>query len=324
MKELLKVEDIKMYFPGPSRGIFSWQGHIPVKAVDGVSFTLKKGETLGLVGESGCGKSTIARAILQLHKPTGGKVFYSNMELTTTKEKKLRAFREKAQIIFQDPYASLDPRRSIGYTIGEPLMLHSNLTNEEISNKIEDMLELVGLSKAYRNRYPHEFSGGQRQRVGIARALISNPDFIIADEPVSALDVSIQAQVINLLVDLRNKLGLTFLFISHDLRVVRYISDHVAVMYLGKMVEKAPTEELYDSPSHPYTQALLSAVPKAKWQVEGTKRIDLEGEVPSPINPPSGCYFSPRCSYATEECRRTAPELKEISPDHLVACHLRT
>jgi oligopeptide transport system ATP-binding protein len=280
MKELLKVEDIKMYFPGPSRGIFSWQGHIPVKAVDGVSFTLKKGETLGLVGESGCGKSTIARAILQLHKPTGGKVFYSNMELTTTKEKKLRAFREKAQIIFQDPYASLDPRRSIGYTIGEPLMLHSNLTNEEISNKVEDMLELVGLSKAYRNRYPHEFSGGQRQRVGIARALISNPDFIIADEPVSALDVSIQAQVINLLVDLRNKLGLTFLFISHDLRVVRYISDHVAVMYLGKWLKKHPPRSYMTVHHTPILRLFSRLFPKQNGRLREQNELIWKGKFP--------------------------------------------
>ena len=319
---LMSVENLVMHFRGPRMGFFPWQKHSVIKAVDGVTFDIRRGETLGMVGESGCGKSTIARALLQLYKPTSGRVVYSGEEITGRKEKDLRSLRERAQIVFQDPYASLDPRRSIGYTIGEPLMLHTKLTRAEIQERVEKLLDLVGLNSSYINRYPHEFSGGQRQRVGIARALSTSPDFLVADEPVSALDVSIQAQVINLLLELRAEFNLTFLFISHDLRVVRYISDDVAVMYLGKIVELAPTDELYKTPLHPYTRALLSSVPQARWEDTGVRRIKLEGDVPSPINPPSGCHFSPRCAFAMDRCRIEEPRFCEASPGHWTACFL--
>ena len=318
---LMTVRGLKMYFPGPRKGFWPWQGRYMVKAVDGVDFDIRRGETLGLVGESGCGKSTIARAMLQLHRPTAGQVFFEGVDLCNMKAKDLRGIRPRAQIIFQDPYASLDPRRSIGYTIGEPLLITGMVNDRERRERVAELLQLVGLNPAYENRYPHEFSGGQRQRVGVARALATNPDFIVADEPISSLDVSIQAQVINLLRDLRVRLDLTYLFISHDLRVVRYISDDVAVMYLGKLVEIAPTEELFDRPVHPYTQALLSAVPSPRWELAGVERIKLEGEVPSPIDPPPGCHFAPRCRRATDQCHLENPSLVEVGPGHKVSCH---
>ncbi len=319
---LLWVDGLKMHFSGRRRQWYPWSPRSQIKAVDGVQFGIASGRTLGLVGESGCGKSTIARAVLKLYKPTSGSILFDGVDITEKNRAELREFRERAQIIFQDPYASLDPRRSIGYTIGEPLMLHSTLSKAEIQKKVETLLRTVGLNPSYINRYPHEFSGGQRQRVGVARALATSPSFLVADEPVSALDISIQAQVINLLKRLREELSLTFLFISHDLRVVRYISDEVAVMYLGKLVEQAPTDDFFADPRHPYSQALLSAVPKAPWEDTGVQPITLEGEVPSPIDPPPGCHFAPRCRFAGRRCRIEEPEFKDTTPGHKVACFL--
>ena len=318
---LVRVSDLRMYFPGPRAGFWPWQGWLTVKAVDGVSFAIAPGETLGLVGESGCGKSTIARSVLQLYRPTAGEVFFEGRDLCRLSAAELRPMRQRAQIIFQDPYASLDPRRTIGYTVAEPLLLAGLTDAGRRRERVQQLLRLVGLDPSYENRYPHEFSGGQRQRVGIARALATEPSFIVADEPISALDVSIQAQVINLLVDLRNRLNLTLLFISHDLRVVRFISHQIAVMYLGRVVETAPAEDLFRSPGHPYTLALLSAVPRARWEDTGTQPIKLEGEVPSPINPPPGCAFAPRCPLATEICRTVTPTLSPLASRHDVACH---
>ncbi len=319
---LLRVEGLKMHFPGPRRGSFPWQGRSTIKAVDGVDFELCCGQTLGLVGESGCGKSTLARAVLQLYRPTAGKVIYEGRDLCKLSDAQLRPIRQHAQIIFQDPYASLDPRRSIGYTIAEPLMLAGVKDERLRRERVLELLRLVGLDAIVENRYPHEFSGGQRQRVGIARALVTNPSFVICDEPVSALDVSIQAQVINLLRDLQVRLNLTYLFISHDLRVVRYLSDQVAVMYLGRIVEIAPTEDLFGNPLHPYTRALLSAVPRARWEESGITRIVLKGEVPSPIDPPTGCHFAPRCPIAEAGCSQATPPLREVRPGHKAACFL--
>jgi oligopeptide/dipeptide ABC transporter ATP-binding protein len=321
---LMSVRGLKVHFPGPRLGFWPWQGRAAVKAVDGVDFDVRRGETLGLVGESGCGKSTLARGLLQLYRPTAGQVLFEGRDLCRLKDRELRPLRRRFQIIFQDPYASLDPRRSIGYTIGEPLLLTGMKDDRERRERVAELLKLVGLNPAYENRYPHEFSGGQRQRVGVARALATDPTFVVADEPVSALDVSVQAQVINLVRSLQAQLNLTLIFISHDLRVVRYISDDVAVMYLGRIVEIAPTDELFGSPLHPYTQALLSAVPKARWETTGVQRIQLKGEVPSPINPPPGCYFAPRCAYAMDQCCQVSPNLFEVEPRHKVACYLVT
>ncbi|HEX5480316.1 MAG TPA: dipeptide ABC transporter ATP-binding protein [Dehalococcoidia bacterium] len=319
---LINVQGLKMYFP-VTAGLIFQRKVADVKAVDGVSFAVKKGETLGLVGESGCGKSTTGRAILQLYKPTAGSVNFEGTELTTLAGGRLRHMRRKMQMIFQDPYASLNPRMSIGSIIGEPLAIHGLAKGGRArKERIQDLMRVVGLNPYYANRYPHEFSGGQRQRIGIARALAVEPDFIVADEPVSALDVSIQAQIINLLEDLQQQFGLTYLFIAHDLSVVRHISDRVGVMYLGKMMELADRNELYDNPLHPYTKALLSAVPVPDPRVEKQReRIILTGDVPSPLRPPPGCVFHTRCPIAIEECRQVIPEWRDVGAGHMVACH---
>jgi oligopeptide transport system ATP-binding protein len=318
---ILKVENLKKYFP-IYRGLVISRQVGAVKAVDGISFVVREGETLGLVGESGCGKSTSGRAILQLQKPTAGKVFFQETELTGLSPMHLRALRPKMQMIFQDPYASLNPRHTIGKIVGEPLLINGYGTENEIKKRVVELLDMVGLKEVHYKRFPHEFSGGQRQRVGIARALALNPRFIVCDEPISALDVSIQAQVINLLQDLQKELNLTYLFIAHDLSMVRHISHRVAVMYLGKIVELADRKTLFKEPLHPYTQALISAVPTPNPKVERIrKRILLEGEVPSPANPPSGCVFHTRCPIAIEECRKVIPEYREIKPGHFSACH---
>ena len=320
---LIKVSNLKKHFP-IRRGVFRRQVGA-VQAVDGISFNIYKGETLGLVGEGGCGKSTAGRTILQLLTPTDGKVYFGDEDLTSLNRSDLRRKRRHMQMIFQDPYASLNPRMQVGSIIGEPLQIHGLGNAASRKERVQELLSLVGLNPYFVKRYPHEFSGGQRQRIGIARALATNPSFIVADEPISALDVSIQAQVVNLLDDLKSELGLTYLFIAHDLSMVRYISDRVAVMYLGRIVEMGIRDEVYDHPLHPYTQALLSAIPIPDPDKEATrKRIILEGDVPSPANPPSGCRFHPRCSYATDICRQEDPEFRnlgtEIQP-HMVACH---
>jgi oligopeptide transport system ATP-binding protein len=318
---LLRVDKLVKYFP-IFRGILFQRQVGAVHAVDGVSFDIHRGETLGLVGESGCGKTTTGRAILQLQKPTSGHVIFEGVDLVTLKPEELRKTRRKMQMIFQDPYASLNPRKTIGDTIGEPLRLHGLADRKESDQQVVEILKLVGLNPAYANRYPHEFSGGQRQRVGIARSLILNPSLIVCDEPISALDVSIQAQVVNLLEDLQQQFTLTYLFIAHDLSMVRHISTRVAVMYLGWVVELATCGEIYSHPLHPYTQALLSAVPIPDPEAEETrKRIILEGDVPSPVNPPSGCRFRNRCPLASKICKEQAPEYHEITPDHFIACH---
>ncbi len=319
---LVNVQNLKMYFP-VTAGLIIQRKIADVKAVDGVSFSVKKGETLGLVGESGCGKSTTGRAMLQLYKPTAGSVNFEGTELTKITGGALRHMRRKMQMIFQDPYASLNPRMSIGSIIGEPLAIHGLAKgNRARKERIQDLMRVVGLNPYYANRYPHEFSGGQRQRIGIARALAVEPDFIVADEPVSALDVSIQAQIINLLEDLQQQFGLTYLFIAHDLSVVRHISDRVGVMYLGKMMELADRNELYENALHPYTKALLSAVPVPDPRVEKQReRIILTGDVPSPLRPPSGCVFHTRCPIAIEECRQVIPEWRDVGGGHMVACH---
>jgi oligopeptide transport system ATP-binding protein len=317
---LLEIEDLKMHFP-ISEGIIFQRKVGAVKAVDGLSFAIKKGETLGMVGESGCGKSTTGRAILQLYRPTAGKVKFKGNDLTQLKGEDLRKMRRNMQIIFQDPYASLNPRMTVGNIIGEPLEVHNLASGKAKQDRVRELLSIVGLNPNYVNRYPHEFSGGQRQRIGIARALAVDPEFIVADEPVSALDVSIQAQVVNLMEDLQSKFGLTYLFIAHDLSVVKHISDRIAVMYLGKIAELADSNELYEMPSHPYTQALLSAIPIPDPVLEEKRqRIILEGDVPSPINPPSGCHFRTRCPLAQEVCT-TEPAFREIKEGHFVACH---
>lgn len=316
---LLKVENLKKYFPIKG-GVFNKTiGH--VHAVEEVSFSVNKKETFSLVGESGCGKSTTGRAILRLHEPTDGKVFYNGENILDYDNEKMRKMRKNLQMVFQNPYNSLNPRMKIEKLLSEPLYTHENFSKNIIDEKVNDMLEKVGLSVKYKERYAHQFSGGQRQRISIARALITNPSLVVADEPVSALDVSIQSQIINLLMKLQEELELTYIFISHDLNVVRHISTNVGVMYLGKIVEKASTEELFTNPYHPYTKALLSAVPSLK-PGKRKERVILSGDVPSPANPPKGCHFHLRCRYATEKCKHEAPKAREISKGHFVSCHL--
>ncbi len=317
---LLRVENLKMHFP-IYRGVFQRQVGA-VLAVDGISFDVRRGETLGLVGESGCGKSTTGRAILQLYKPTAGQVHFEGVDLIKLRGEELRHMRRKMQMIFQDPYASLNPRMTVEQIVGEPLIVHSAATGKEIHERVENLLGLVGLNPAFATRYPHEFSGGQRQRIGVARALALQPSFIICDEPISALDVSIQAQVVNLLEELQEQFNLTYLFIAHDLSMVRHISKRVAVMYLGMIVELTTRDELYLNPLHPYTQALLSAVPIPDPVVAAQRqRIILEGDVPSPANPPSGCHFRTRCPIAESICAEKQPEFRELKSGHFVACH---
>jgi len=318
---LLEVKNLKKYFL-ITTGIVI-QRHIgDVKAVDGISFYVKRGETFGLVGESGCGKTTTGRVILQLEPPTAGDVFFEGENLCKIRGEKLRKMRRKMQIIFQDPYASLNPRLTVGDIVGEPLIVHNIAKGKKLKAKVRDLLKIVGLNPYFITRYPHEFSGGQRQRIGVARALALNPSFIVCDEPISALDVSIQAQIMNLLNDLQDEFGLTYLLIAHDLSVVRHIGDRVAVMYLGKLVESTESVELYKNPQHPYTKALLSAVPIPDPIVEEKrKRIILKGDVPSPVNPPKGCNFNTRCPEVMDICYEKEPEYKEVSTEHWVACH---
>ncbi len=316
-KNLLEVKNLKQYFDIPN----GFLGSLKLKAVDDVTFSIKEGETLGLVGESGCGKTTVGRTILQLYKPTSGEIWFDGQKIEG--KRKINEFRKQAQMVFQDPYSSLDPRMTVSDIIGEPLDVHKLYDNKkERAEKIKYLMDLVGLSSEHATRYAHEFSGGQRQRIGIARALAVDPKFIVCDGPVSALDVSIQAQVVNMFEDLQKKLGLTYLFIAHDLLVVKHISTRIAVMYLGKLIEVGPANELYHSPIHPYTISLLSAVPVPDpVTARANQRIHLEGDVPSPLHMPSGCPFRTRCPRATEKCAESMPELKELRPDHFVACH---
>ena len=314
---LIEVKDLKEYFQ-INTGLFRSR---PLKAVDGVSFSINRGETLGLVGESGCGKTTVGRTLLHLYKPTGGEIFYEGKPVKTKEQ--IRQFRKKATMVFQDPYSSLNPRMTVADIIGEPLDVHKLCASKkERQDRILELMDYVGLNSEHAARYAHEFSGGQRQRIGIARALAVDPDFIVCDEPVSALDVSIQAQVINMFDELQDRLGLTYLFIAHDLLVVRHISDRIAVMYLGRMVELAPAGEIYDHPLHPYSQSLLSAVPLPDPKAaRANKRIVLTGDIPSPLNAPSGCPFRTRCRYAKPACAESMPEFREVSKGHFVACH---
>ena len=317
---LLEVRHVKKYFP-IKQGVVQREV-ARVHAVDDVSFTVREGETLGLVGESGCGKSTLGRTIIRLLEPTDGQIIFQGHDISHLRTGKLRPLRREMQMVFQDPYASLNPRKRVGTIVSDPMKIHNLGSRAEQKRRVGEILETVGLSPEHYNRFPHEFSGGQRQRIGIARALALRPKLIVADEPVSALDVSIQSQMLNLLDDLQKELRLTYIFIAHDLGVVRHVSDRIAVMYLGKLVEVSPAEELYTRPIMPYSEALLSAVPIPDPDLaEKRERIVLEGDVPSPINPPSGCRFHPRCRYATERCRLERPKLAEIEPGRLVACH---
>jgi len=318
---LVQVRNLKKYFP-ITRGVF--QRHVgDVKAVDDVSFDILHGETLGLVGESGSGKTTVGRTMLRLYEPTGGEILFEDRDLAKLSANELRSTRQRMQIIFQDPYASLNPRMTVGGIVGEPLEVHRVARGKEKRERVQELLRLVGLNPYFVNRYPHEFSGGQRQRIGIARALALNPDLIVCDEPISSLDVSIQAQVVNLLEDLQDRMGLTYLFIAHDLSMVRHISDRVAVMYLGKIMELTDRDELYMNPLNPYTQALMSAVPVPDPVVEEERqRVILEGDIPSPSNPPKGCNFSTRCPVAQDVCFESHPDLIEVEPGHYCACHV--
>jgi len=319
---LLSVRQLKKYFP-IVRGVVISRTVGAVKAVDDVSFDIQPGETLGLVGESGCGKSTTGRTVLQLYRPTSGDVFFNGQNLAQMDDRALRDLRPQMQMIFQDSYAALNPRHSVGKIVGEPLVVHNKASGQTLRNRVAELLELVGLNPDYASRFPHEFSGGQRQRIGIARALALNPTFVVCDEPISALDVSIQAQVVNLLQDLQAQLGLTYLFIAHDLSMVRHISNRVAVMYLGKIMELASRQELFSRPLHPYTQSLMSAVPIPDPEQERQRqRIILTGDVPSPATPPQGCVFHTRCPLAEEICRREVPAYREVQPGHFAACHL--
>jgi len=309
---LLEVKNVKKYFPIQK---------LPLKAVDGLNLIINKGETVGLVGESGCGKSTAGKTIIRLLEPTAGEVLFEGKNIYRFNSRQMKELRRDVQIIFQDPYASLNPRMKIEDIIGEPLDIHGLAKGKKRKERVKELLELVGLRPEHANRFPHEFSGGQRQRIGIARALALNPKFIVCDEPISALDVSIQAQIVNLLKDLQEKMDLTYLFIAHDLSMVKYISDRILVMYLGNMVELSDSESLYNDPLHPYTQALLSAVPIPDPAVK-RERVVLEGEVPSPLSPPSGCVFRTRCKFAMEKCAIEVPQWKEVEPSHFTACHL--
>ena len=317
-KTLLSVRDLKMYFP-VGGGLFEKKKLL--KAVDGVSFDVFSGETFGLVGESGCGKTTVGRTVVRLYQPTAGQIIFNGTDIAPMNEKEVQPYRNRMQMIFQDPYASLNPRMTVASIVGEPLR-YQGMSAKDINDRVRELVECVGLKEDHLNRYPHEFSGGQRQRVGIARALAGKPDFIVCDEPISALDVSIQAQIINMLEELQEKLGVTYLFVSHDLSMVRHISKRVAVMYLGHIVEMAPVNEIYSNTLHPYTQALMSAVPIADPDTaEKSQRIVLQGDVPQPIDPPKGCPFCTRCRYAEKRCMEERPELKDMGGGHLVACH---
>ncbi len=317
---LLEVKGLKKYFPIKSGILQKTVGH--VKAVDDVSFYIRKGETFGLVGESGCGKSTTGRSIIRLYEPTAGEILFQGEDIAKISEKSMRPYRKDIQMVFQDPYSSLNPRKTVGTILEEPFRVHSLYSKKERKERVEHLLEKVGLNPTLSNRYPHEFSGGQRQRIGIARALTLNPKLIIGDEPVSALDVSIQSQVLNIMDDLQKELGLTYLFIAHDLAVVKHISDRIGVMYLGRMMEITDKHTLYRNPLHPYTQALLSAIPKSHPSEIKRERIILKGDVPSPSNPPAGCVFHTRCPQAMDHCKQAVPMLKELEPGHFVACHL--
>jgi oligopeptide transport system ATP-binding protein len=318
---IIRAESLSKSFRGPSRGL--WHGHKELRAVDGVTLDVMPGETLGLVGESGCGKSTLGRLLLRLHEPTSGRIYFEGRDITSLSQSALRPLRSKMQIIFQDPYGSLNPRMTVQAALSEALGVHGLVSSaSEEQERIAALLERVGLRPEHRRRYPHEFSGGQRQRIGIARALAVNPRFIVADEPISALDVSIQAQIVNLLADLQDELGLSYLFIAHDLHVVEHVSHRVAVMYLGRVVELATSEQIYESPRHPYTEALLSAAPEPD-PTARKRRLVLAGDVPSPLDPPSGCPFHPRCPIAEKGlCDQEIPERRAVGPGHEVACHL--
>jgi len=316
---IVEVKNLKMYFP-ITRGILQ-RKVAEVKAVDNISFMIKKNETLGLVGESGCGKTTTGRCVLRLYQPTSGTILFNGTDISTLPERKIKSFRKNMGAIFQDPFGSLNPRQTAGNIVGDPLKVHQMAAGQELKDRVTELFRIVGLDPGMMDRVPHEFSGGQRQRIGVARALACRPPLIICDEPISALDVSIQAQIINLLEELQEQLGLTYLFIAHDLAVVQHISDRVAVMYLGRIVEISDSDELYENPLHPYTSALLSAIPIPDPALEKTRtRIVLKGEVPSPVFPPSGCHFHPRCQLAIEECSRVRPELRDVGGGHYVAC----
>jgi len=322
-KAIVQVKNLKKYFDIKKGSKLLKRPDVILKAVDDVTFDIYEGETFGLVGESGCGKTTLGRTIMRLYDPTGGNIIFNGTDITNLTQKELRPYRKDIHMIFQDPYASLNPRMTVSEIIMESMINDKDLPEDQRKQKVLDLLDMVGLNSDHASRFPHEFSGGQRQRIGIARSLAANPKFIVCDEPISALDVSIQAQVVNLLKDLQKRFGLTYLFIAHDLSMVQYISDRVGVMYLGKMVELATSEDLYKFPLHPYTTALMSAIPVPDPEQERQKRrIIIEGEVPSPINPPKGCAFNTRCPKATERCRREVPSFREVIPNHFVACHL--